>query len=410
MAWRQARVKGKLGSGSFIILILCGVFSFVSNGYAMLEIYVVDRMNRGVESEIWVKPWKNGENRFGLTDKKGYLKCSWKCTRGDRIVAKPIRNPPYADQYEECNTVTKIVVFDYEALKANLPKDIRVVTSTPFTKERELIGEIMVSSFAKVGELPKVSMEVLGDMPEIIGSIYSRMNALGSMSASDFLSGIRKDPQMNLTLLQPITSVTSEGWALCSSSGSNLKTIRDVLSKYRDKAESLLFGGVGGSRSIDHFSVAKTVSVVQPDLRLLRYSGYGSFEKAKKALTERQVDILAVNVQLALQLAKDERFRVLVVTSRNRHPGLPIIPTLREGDYLIDVENWRGLFGPKGLSRGEVEAYRYAFKASQLTQEWKALIAKYPWNDLALPTAAFEELVGSDIRFMREFTKATTPR
>jgi len=112
MAWRRRTVKGNIASGCFVISVLCGTLLFATNSFGVIDIYVVDGMDRGVKSEIWVRTWKNEENRFGLTNTEGYLKYSWNCTRSDRIIAKPMRKPPYAEAYEECNTVTKIVVFD----------------------------------------------------------------------------------------------------------------------------------------------------------------------------------------------------------------------------------------------------------------------------------------------------------
>ena len=400
--------KSEISAKYFIIFVLYGILLFTSEVYAEVDIHVVDRMDRGVESDIWVRTWENKEKRFGFTNKKGYLKHSWNCTAGDRVIAKPVRNPPYTDGYEECRTVTKIIVFDYQALRGQLPKVIEII---PFAQKSTEIATMMADSLSNVKGLPRISVILIAGGPPAITSpmMGFQQKALFLLSASDLLWAMKMNQLRPIprTSLQPITSVAAESWAFITSADSRLKNINDVLEKYRDKPESVAFGALGGHGTFGHFVVARAVSVVRPDVKLLRYSGYESFDKAMESLRKGQVDVLAVTLDQAVYRAKEKSLRVLAVTSRNRQPAFPKIQTLRESGYPIDVEDWHGLFTTTKLNPKEVEAYRYAFKGSQLTDVWKSFVTSHTWNDLVLSTEFFEKIVTSDIEFMRQFIKYT---
>jgi tripartite-type tricarboxylate transporter receptor subunit TctC len=243
--------------------------------------------------------------------------------------------------------------------------------------------------------------------PKDLLAFQEQKKALLFISASDILSAMKRRRLNPQASLQPITSVAAESWAFISSTGSSLNTIKDVLEKYARKPKSVAFGGVGADGTMDHFVVARTVSVVRPDVWLPRYSGYDSIGKALESLRQGQVDVLAVPLNEMLHGAKEKGFRVLAVTSRDRHPDFSQIQTLRESGYPVDIVNWHGFFTSTESNPKEVEAYRYALKASQLTKVWEFFVKGQTWNDFVWPTETFKEVVRSDIAFMEKFIKYT---
>ena len=52
----------------------------------------------------------------------------------------------------------------------------------------------------------------------------------------------------------------------------------------------------------------------------------------------------------AMPTLKGGRLRGLAITSRSRSPLLPDVPTMAEAGYpAVEVLNWQGIVGPKGL-------------------------------------------------------------
>ncbi|SPU51693.1 putattive exported protein [Bordetella trematum] len=70
------------------------------------------------------------------------------------------------------------------------------------------------------------------------------------------------------------------------------------------------------------------------------------------ALIGGQVDILLDNVPSALAHLKDgSRVRALAVTSAERQPSLPDVPTVAESGLKdFDVTAWFALYGPAGMT------------------------------------------------------------
>jgi tripartite-type tricarboxylate transporter receptor subunit TctC len=63
-----------------------------------------------------------------------------------------------------------------------------------------------------------------------------------------------------------------------------------------------------------------------------------------------QVQMMFEQMYTAMPAMKGGRLRGLAITSKTRSPLLPDLPTMGEQGYpAVEVLNWQGLIGPKGL-------------------------------------------------------------
>ena len=102
---------------------------------------------------------------------------------------------------------------------------------------------------------------------------------------------------------------------------------------------------------------------------------------------------------LALPAIKNGQAKALAATSRQRHPELPEVPTLRELGYEIDSYNWYGLFAPDGTPPPAIERMAAEVEkilAEDATREQMAKFSQFP--DFLGP-AAFEKAVAADSAF-----------
>ncbi|MCD6734386.1 MAG: tripartite tricarboxylate transporter substrate binding protein [Burkholderiaceae bacterium] len=83
------------------------------------------------------------------------------------------------------------------------------------------------------------------------------------------------------------------------------------------------------------------------------------------ALMRGDVCCIFTQVQLVLQQAQAGKVRLLGVSTRNRVPSLPEVPTIAEA-AIPGFENslWFGLFGPKGMDPAAVRAINRAVKVA----------------------------------------------
>jgi tripartite-type tricarboxylate transporter receptor subunit TctC len=79
-----------------------------------------------------------------------------------------------------------------------------------------------------------------------------------------------------------------------------------------------------------------------------------------------QVEMHMASIQVAAPLAKADKIKALAVTSKQRSPALPDVPTLAESGLKtadVDLNFWYAIFGPKGMP----EAVRSKLEAAART-------------------------------------------
>jgi hypothetical protein len=72
--------------------------------------------------------------------------------------------------------------------------------------------------------------------------------------------------------------------------------------------------------------------------------------------------------------------RALGISSAERLPGVPI-PTFREQGVDVELENWRSLVAPPGISPVDRERLEKAVDAMVRSAEWREALQRYRWID-----------------------------
>jgi len=88
--------------------------------------------------------------------------------------------------------------------------------------------------------------------------------------------------------------------------------------------------------------------------------------------------------------------RVLAVTSDERVPVLPDVPTAREQGFDVDLVMWRGLAAPKGTPRAVIARLEDAVRNAVASPRFQELSADLGFEPGFLPAADFGTLVAED--------------
>jgi putative tricarboxylic transport membrane protein len=76
------------------------------------------------------------------------------------------------------------------------------------------------------------------------------------------------------------------------------------------------------------------------------------------------------------------KVRVLGISAPRRLGGdMASVPTWREQGYDAVFGNWRGVIGPRGLSKEQIEYWDQVFSRLNATPEWKAEITSGMWDE-----------------------------
>jgi tripartite-type tricarboxylate transporter receptor subunit TctC len=124
------------------------------------------------------------------------------------------------------------------------------------------------------------------------------------------------------------------------------KTVKDVVAAAKAKKGALSYasGGLGGSH---HLSGALFENAAGIDMI---HAPYKSGSAGATDLMGGQVDMMFEQMYAAMPSIKGGRLRALAITSKSRSPLLPELPTMGEAGFpAVEVLNWQGLVGPKGL-------------------------------------------------------------
>ncbi len=141
----------------------------------------------------------------------------------------------------------------------------------------------------------------------------------------------------------PISLVSKEPNMLIVHPSLPVKTVKDLIALARRRPADLNFGfgGIGSTASLsgELFKLKTGVKMVG-----VSFKGNGP---AVSALVAGEVQLMFPGLPATLSMIKDGKLRALAVTSPERSPFLPDVPTMAEaGVPGFEVTNWIGVMAP----------------------------------------------------------------
>ena len=148
------------------------------------------------------------------------------------------------------------------------------------------------------------------------------------------------------TDLVPIFLIEKGPLILMVRHDSPYKSVRDLVAAAKAAPGKLSYasGGIGGTH---HLSGALFEHAAGIDMI---HAPYKSGSAGATDLMGGQVHMMFEQMYSAMPSIKGGKLRALAITSKTRSPLAPDIPTMAEQGYPeVEVLNWQGLIGPKGM-------------------------------------------------------------
>lgn len=162
-----------------------------------------------------------------------------------------------------------------------------------------------------------------------------------------------------------------------------------LLAKLRQDPRSITFGGGSVRGSLDHIVLALALKAAGVDPLQVRYLPYDGGGKAMLALLGGEVDALSTGLGETVAFLDAGRARALTVTAEDRVAAVADTPTLREIGIDVAFANWRGLFGPPGMTPQDVQRQGEALRTMRASEEWQRVLQQRGWQALDADAAAF---------------------
>jgi tripartite-type tricarboxylate transporter receptor subunit TctC len=195
------------------------------------------------------------------------------------------------------------------------------------------------------------------------------MGTIGSQTINQFLyKDLAYNPETDFV---PIALAVTTPNIIAVRSDSSIRTLADLIAAAKAaKGRSLSFAspGIGSSVHLTGAYLERAAGITMLHVPFKGASG------SMPAVVGGQVDILIDNLPSTLALVRDgSKIRGIVVTSAQRSPSLPNIPTAAESGLPgFDVIAWFALYAPKGTPAPVVARLIEAAKVALASPALKA--------------------------------------
>lgn len=198
---------------------------------------------------------------------------------------------------------------------------------------------------------------------------------------------------------EPVAMIGKSPNVLVVSPKSRFKSVQDILTYARSNPGKLTFGSYGNGTSA-HLAGELFKSLGKVDILHVPYKGAGP---GINDLMGGQIDMIFSTSASVSSHIKSGQLRALAVTTKDRSPAYPGVPTVAEsGEPSYFVDSWYGVFVPQGTPKAVVDQLNAAIKkASDEPEFQKALELEGLVASVGTPAALGEYVKQEEARWSK---------
>lgn len=213
-------------------------------------------------------------------------------------------------------------------------------------------------------------------------------------------SNLPFDPQKDL---QPVSLLAEAPFLLVVHPSLPAKSVKELIALARAKPGTLTYGS-GGNGSSGHLAGALFESAAGVKLLHIPYKGAG---QALVDVLAGQITFMFASVLSSTPHVKQQRLRVLGVTSAKRSGALPQVPTIAEAGLKgYATTTWYGLLGPAGMRSVIVERLSTAANKTVMAPELRDRMLADGAEPIGSSPAEFQKHLAAEIAKWRKVVKA----
>ncbi|MFA7679886.1 MAG: tripartite tricarboxylate transporter substrate binding protein [Pigmentiphaga sp.] len=227
------------------------------------------------------------------------------------------------------------------------------------------------------------------------------LGSLPSYSTAELLyDTLSYDPKKDFT---PISMVAIVPNLLVVNQDLPVNSVKELIEYAKKNPGKLSFSSVGNGSS-SHLAGELFNRLAQVETIHIPYKGTAP---AMIDLVGGRVTFAFENMPALLPMIEDKKLKALAVTSKERSPLLPEVPTMIEAG-LADFEMgaWYGLFGPAGMRPAVVEKINGSVRKSLDSPEMNTRLKALGANVIGSTPAQAEEFLLNDIQKWTAVLKA----
>jgi tripartite-type tricarboxylate transporter receptor subunit TctC len=220
---------------------------------------------------------------------------------------------------------------------------------------------------------------------------YTLLLIAGSYTVNPSIYKLSFDPVNDIS---PIVQLSQGPFVVAVHPSVPAKTLKELIDYARKEPDKLSYASAG-SGSITHLASELFLDMAKIKVVHVPYKGTGP---ALNDTIAGNTQLIFGSVATSLQFIKSGRLRGLAVTTPQRIPAAPELPTVSEaGVPGYQVVLWHGLVGPKGLPAAVVERVNQAANDALKSKDVADLLATDGVAPAGGTPEQFRAVIKSDI-------------
>ena len=200
----------------------------------------------------------------------------------------------------------------------------------------------------------------------------------------------------------PLALLYEDAAVFMVAAGSPLAGGRDLADRLKKDPRSVVIGFANAFGSSRHMAAALLMKALGANARDLKPVVFKGSAEAITAMLGGHIDVGVAGAVNAIPHVVAGRMRVIGVAAPQRLGGpLAGSPTWKEQGVDLVYGNWRGIFGPKGLTPAQVAYWEGVLRRMADTPEWKADLEKSHWTEYYLTGAALKKELEKDYAYLK---------
>ncbi|HZM47660.1 MAG TPA: tripartite tricarboxylate transporter substrate binding protein [Burkholderiales bacterium] len=231
------------------------------------------------------------------------------------------------------------------------------------------------------------------------GDPYSMMSVTATMLAMAY----RPDVKIGLENYRPLALMAIDPQTIMVPANSPYKSVKDLVEAARSAPDTLVCATTSfqGTGRLVIFLLEKAVPGAK--FRFVNFKGGG---EAVTSTAGGHTTFTTENLSEGLGFVESKTLRVLAVTSNQRLPQAPDVPTLRELGYPITAGTIRGFAFTAGVPKEAVATMEGALAKAHASPAWKEIAARNLFEDVFMGSAEFAKYLTVRMEEYRQFYDA----
>jgi putative tricarboxylic transport membrane protein len=205
---------------------------------------------------------------------------------------------------------------------------------------------------------------------------------------------LNKSP-VTMAQVTPIARLTAEYEVIVVPGGSKFKQLKELLAAFKANPGSISWGG-GSAGGVDHILVGLIAKEIGADAAKINYVPYAGGGEAVASILGGHVAAGVSGYGEFASHIKSGKMRALAVSSATRLREAPGIPTIKEQGINVEVFNWRGVFGPPGLTEAQRAELTTVVVAAVKSPAWQETLKRNDWSDVLLTGEPFKTYIDAE--------------